>query len=74
MGKSGHDVISSSSLISYSLFHLALTYQFAVPFKLEERFSQTMAYQINLLTTTPRIGGKTGINAKTKVPSHILHT
>ena len=30
MGKSGHDVISSSSLISYSLFHLALTCQLTV--------------------------------------------
>ena len=37
MGKSGHDFISPSSLISYSLFYLALTYQFTVLFKFRRK-------------------------------------
>ena len=35
-----------------------------------KRFFQTVAYSIRFLTTAL---GKTGTNAKTKVPSHILH-
>ena len=31
-----------------------------------------MAYWVRLRTKAPLIGGKAGINAKTKIPSHIL--
>ena len=30
-----------------------------------------MAFWLRLQTTTPLIGGKAGINVKTKIPSHI---
>ena len=73
MGKSGQDLISSSlsGRPQQFLFHLALTYQFHVLSKFRKRICQTMSYWLRPQITTPLIGGKAGINTKTKIPSHI---
>ena len=76
MGKSGLDFISSRILSQGDSHNLYFTWPWPISslcsLRLDERFCQTMAYWLRLQTKTPLIGGKAGINAKTKIPGHIL--